>query len=358
MIELITNLHIHTVYSDGSKTHREIAEIAYQCGLDVLIITDHNVLVGDIEPYYEKDGKKTLTIIGQEVHDPRRIPQKSHMILFGGDRDLAAYGSDPQKLIDKAQQTGALTFLAHPHERDLPAFNQTDITWEDWQVEGYTGIELWNGFSEMKEVVHNLLDGLFYSFFPEQIATSPPRATLTKWDELTAEGKQIVAVGGSDAHAMTFKRAFLERKILPYDYHFRAVNTHIMVPQELSGDYVQDKRLVIDAFRKGHAFIGYDLPASTRGFRFVAEGKNKIAWMGDKTELGAGVTLKIKLPQRTRSVLYKNGKRFKAWADREVITQFIDQPGVYRVESHIQYLGKWRGWIYSNPIYVRQGSSL
>lgn len=353
MIELIANLHIHTQFSDGSETHKNIAEIGLQAGLDVLVITDHNVLVRGIDPYHEKEGKRLLLLIGQEVHDPTRIPQKSHLLVFGGDRDLATFGSDPQKVIDKARQSGALTFIAHPNERDLPAFHQTDITWEDWQVEGYTGIELWNGFSEMKEVVHNLLDGLYYSIFPQQIATAPPKATLSKWDELLNAGNRIVAIGGSDAHAMTFRRGPLIRKVLPYDYHFRAINTHLLVPNPLSGDAPGDRKMVLQAFENGNAFVAYDLPASTRGFRFVAEGKEKTAWMGDQIELGAGLTLKIRLPLRTRCVLLKDGKRFKAWADKDIMTQFIDSPGIYRVESYIEYLGKWRGWIYSNPIYVR-----
>ncbi|MHB1120566.1 MAG: hypothetical protein ACYC11_10945, partial [Bellilinea sp.] len=33
------------------------------------------------------------------------------------------------------------------------------------------------------------------------------------------------------------------------------------------------------------------------------------------------------------------------------------EPGVYRVESYIRYLGKLRGWIFSNPIYLRSTGS-
>jgi hypothetical protein len=28
------------------------------------------------------------------------------------------------------------------------------------------------------------------------------------------------------------------------------------------------------------------------------------------------------------------------------------EPGIYRVEATIHYLGRMRGWIYSNPIYI------
>ncbi len=29
------------------------------------------------------------------------------------------------------------------------------------------------------------------------------------------------------------------------------------------------------------------------------------------------------------------------------------EPGVYRVEAYIRYKGRRRGWIFSNPIYIR-----
>lgn len=353
MIELVTNLHIHTQYSDGTDTHQNIAKIAHEAGLDVLIFTDHNVLVRGVESYFEKDNRRLLIVVGQEVHDPTRDPQKSHLLLFGGDKDLAVYGRNPQKVIDQANTSGALSFLAHPHEQALPMFHQTDITWEDWLVEGFTGIELWNGFSEIKEVVHNYADGLFYTLFPQYIATAPPRATLKKWDELLNDGQRVVAVGGSDSHCMDFHLGPLHRRVLPYSYHFRSVNTHILTPAELTGDAVTDRRMVVNAFRRGNAFVAYDLPASTRGFRFAAQGKDVTAQMGEEIQLKAGVTLQIRLPLRTRCILYRNGQRHKSWADREVISQVINQPGVYRVEAFIHYLGKWRGWIYSNPIYVR-----
>ncbi|MCE5206879.1 MAG: CehA/McbA family metallohydrolase [Chloroflexi bacterium] len=353
MIELVVNLHIHTKYSDGSDTHLNIAKTAHEAGLDVLIFTDHNVLVRGIEPYFENNNRKLLILIGQEVHDPTRDPQKSHLLIFGGDKDLAPYGRNPQKVIDQANLTGALSFLAHPFENSLPQFHQTDITWEDWQVEGYTGIELWNGFSEIKDVIHNYLDGLFYTLFPEYIATAPPRVSLAKWDELLASGMRVVGIAGSDSHSLDFRLGFIHRKVLPYSYHFRSVNTHILVPDPLSGDVIMDRRMVIQAFRQGNAFVGYDLPSSTRGFRFIAQGKEITAQMGEEISLQSGITLQIHLPIKTRCILYRNGQRFKSWSNREVISQFIDQPGIYRVECFIQFLGKWRGWIYSNPIYVR-----
>jgi hypothetical protein len=38
--------------------------------------------------------------------------------------------------------------------------------------------------------------------------------------------------------------------------------------------------------------------------------------------------------------------------DREVLTHITKEPGIYRAEVYLDYLGRHRGWIFSNPIYV------
>jgi len=43
MHEWVINLHMHTPYSDGHYTHREIAQAASQTQVDAVIVTDHNV---------------------------------------------------------------------------------------------------------------------------------------------------------------------------------------------------------------------------------------------------------------------------------------------------------------------------
>ena len=61
MHEIVVNLHMHTRYSDGSGTHRYIATAALKAGVDVVIVTDHNVLVNGFEGYYKEKNKKILT---------------------------------------------------------------------------------------------------------------------------------------------------------------------------------------------------------------------------------------------------------------------------------------------------------
>jgi hypothetical protein len=353
MEELIVNLHMHTHYSDGSGTHSEIARAALKAGLDVVIVTDHNVWVNGLEGYHRSDSHRVLLLIGEEIHDQARDPQKNHLIVLGAERELATFAPDPQRLIDKIQQAGGLSFLAHPVDPPMPEFGEDDISWVSWDVKNYTGIELWNAFSELKTVAKTRLQAYFYAFSPRRMPHGPLPETLQRWDALLNEGRKLVAIGGSDAHALKKHAGPIRRTIFSYDDHFHWVNTHILTPEPLGGNLYSDKRMVYDALAGGHAFVGYDLPAPTRGFRFTAQGRDQTAAMGDEIPALGGVTLQVRLPGYADCRLVKNGQVLRTWSGREVYTYITAEPGVYRVEAYREFLGARRGWIFSNPIYLR-----
>lgn len=353
MHEITINLHMHTRYSDGSGTHKDIATAAFKAGVDVVIVTDHNILVYGFEGYYKEKNKKLLMLIGEEVHDQARNPQKNHLLVFGANRELATFAESPQNLINQVQNAGGICFLAHPDDPEAKAFREIDISWEDWTVQNYTGIELWNALSELKTVVPTKLHGAFYAFFPSLVGHQPIPNTIKKWDELTANGNKVVAIGGSDAHALDMHMGFIHKTIFPYQFHFRTVNTHTLLPSPLTGDVNLDKNLIYKSLSAGHCFVGYDLPAPTKGFRFSAQGKDSSVIMGDEIPAKGGVTLQAKLPFHADIVLIKDGEVLQTWKNQIACTHITTETGVYRIEVYKNYLGKKRGWIYSNPIYVR-----
>lgn len=353
MQEIVVNLHMHTRYSDGSGNHQDIVRAAFKAGVDAVIVTDHNVLVQGFEGYYREKNRRLLMLIGEEIHDQDRDLQKNHMLAFGANRELATFADDPQLLINHVREAGGLAFLAHPDDPAAPAFNETNISWVDWSVQNYTGIELWNALSELKTVIPTKLHGLFYAYFPHLVAHGPIPATLAKWDQLLNEGRRVVAIGGSDAHAIRLHLGPLSRTIYPYEFHFRGVNTHVLTTEPLSGEVNTDKRLIYEAMAAGRCFVGYDLPASTRGFRFTAQGREKTVLMGDEINAQGGVTLQAGLPGLAEIRLIKDGAVLKTWKNQQSCTHITTEPGVFRIEAYRNYFGTQRGWIFSNPIYVR-----
>ncbi|MEW5872552.1 MAG: CehA/McbA family metallohydrolase [Chloroflexota bacterium] len=353
MHEFVVNLHMHTVYSDGHIDHAGIVRAAAEAGLDAVIVTDHNVLVSGPEDYYRVGERRLLMLIGEEIHDQARLPQKNHLLVFGADQEFATLAYDSQRLLNNIRKAGGLAFLAHPVDPAAPAVGESDISWVDWQVQGYTGIELWNSMSEFKSLLKSKLHAVYYALQPQRVAHGPFPETLRRWDELLASGQRTVAIGGSDAHALPASMGPFRRTLFPYEFHFRCINTHLLLPSPPKGELEHDRRLVLETIASGRAFIGYDLPASTRGFRFTATGLDKTAVMGEEIAVGNGITFQVRLPRPTQCHLLKDGKRIQTWEKRETNTYITKEPGIYRVEATIDFMGRQRGWIFSNPIYVK-----
>jgi hypothetical protein len=132
---------------------------------------------------------------------------------------------------------------------------------------------------------------------------------------------------------------------------FRAVNTHLLIPETLSGELEHDRRLIHNAVGNGNAYVGYDMPHPTKGFRFSGKGKNQ-GIMGDRIKMDAGATLQVHAPKRVPIRLIHNGHIVSETTDNAALTYTPLEPGAYRVECDIEYHGRTRGWIYSNPIYL------
>ena len=342
------NLHMHTVHSDGKKTHRELACIAEEAGLDYLVVTDHNVLVADAEGWYGK----TLVLVGEEVHDTQRKPQSSHTLCFDIRQDVAGYGGDPQRLIDAVAAQGGFAFLAHPFERDtVPFLPEPNISWRDWQVSGYAGIELWNYMSEFKGSLKSKAHAVLYAFFPALMASGPYPETLLKWDELL-QTRPVAVLGGSDAHGNTYHLGPLAREVQPYDYLFRCVNTHLLSEQPLTGDVKHDRAAIYGALRSGRGFVAYEQPGAAAGFTFWARSGDGEATMGETLAMQGMVELQVACPLPADIRLLRNGQ-VVARAQGRRLTLIAPQAGAYRVEAYRRHSGRRRGWIFSNPIYVR-----
>jgi hypothetical protein len=352
MNEYIINLHMHTRYSDGSGTHAEIAADAIKAGVDVVIVTDHNVHVQGLQGYRENEMGRVLVLIGEEVHDQARQPQKSHLLVFNAKQSLSGFAEDPQELIDAVNDNDGLSFLAHPVDPPGAFVNEPDLSWADWDVAGFTGIELWNAMTEFKSHLQDLPNTLYYAFNFPAIAHSPFADTLTLWDRLLAGGRPVVAVGGSDAHRFHKSLGPISRTLFPYEKHFRTINTHIVSREAFTGDADNDAGIVYRALRTGHCFVGNDAIAPTRGFRFTATCPTGVSLMGDTLSAQEGATLQIKLPELAEYHLLKDGKPIRSKEKRQALVHKVTEPGVYRVEAYRHSRGKRRGWIFSNPIYI------
>ncbi len=345
--EYAGNLHVHTVYSDGGACHADVAAAAAEAGLNFIITTDHNVWAEGVEGYYGR----VLLLAGEETHNVRRRPQANHLLIYGAEQELAPYTfGSVQTLIKKVAERNGFCFIAHPIEKSSPVAGPA-IPWVDWPIEGVTGLEIWNYMSEFKGLLWSRLAAIVYAYRPDWGIRGPYRGTLRLWDELLNKGLRIAAIGNADAHGTYHRLGLFQRIILPYTYLFRCVNTHILTQSALTGDITRDRMLIYEALRAGRTWVGYDLPHTTRGFRFVARSGTARATVGEELKRLGAVTLEVTLPARGEIRLLRDGKILKRASDREL--QYTSaEAGIYRVEVYRQYQGRQVGWIFSSPIYV------
>lgn len=104
------DIHIHTVYSDGYGTVRDILKIAKFKGLDGIAITDHDTLKGYFKTKSYNNGNGLLVIPGYEVHT-----DAGHVIVLGLETlpprtEHIRY----EELIEWVRRLGGVTIIAHP----------------------------------------------------------------------------------------------------------------------------------------------------------------------------------------------------------------------------------------------------
>ena len=354
MNELVANIHIHSVYSDGTKTPLEIAKIASHYGIDIIVLTEHNVFPKGFEGYYTFENNKILLLTGEEIHDQKRQPQKNHMLAIGIEKDFSRLADNTQKLIDELNQAGALSFIAHAYDPALPMIGEADLSWVDWSIHGFTGLELWNNLSELKIRVKKIWQAPFFAFFPKFMALEPPRQIRDIWDSLLAKNEKIVAIGGADAHNLIYHVGPFSKEIFPYRYHFHTINNHILTNSELVGNVKADKHTIVNAIRNGHLFIAYDLVKPSKGFRFFLKNAGEIVQMGSSTLFQKDQEIIAELPYPAECRLIRNGQMIDKRKANHKYSWIVRSPGVYRLECYRRYLGKKRGWIFTNPLYISE----
>lgn len=351
--EYVGNLHVHTPYSDGEGYHAEVAEHALRAGLDFVIFTDHNIWLDGIEGYYGTEERGYLMMLsGEEIHDRTRNPQCNHLLAFGADAEMTMHAHNLPTLIQAIDQAGGLSFLAHPDDQPVAWLGEPALPWLDRYVEGFTGLEIWNYMSRFKDHIQTRQEAIRYVFRPEEAMVGPSPRTLALWDQLLELGHHVVGIGGADAHGTHIHMGPVSHTVFPYDFLFSCINTHLLTKTPLTGNVQQDKKKLYEALEQGRAFIGYDIPGSTRGFRYSAQGQNMSTTMGESIRLGHGVTLQALAPARAHIKMIRHGEVVAEETNAENLTHVVRENGAYRVEVWRMYQGEERAWILSNPIYV------
>ncbi len=342
------NIHIHTVYSDGTGTIPEVAAAAAEAGLDFIITTDHHRR-GDIKQEGFYNG--LCVLMETELNGGC-----NHYLAMGTKEDIPDHTEQPQKTIDTVKSQGGFGFLAHPFETGSPLITDgSELPWKDWTVTGFDGIEIWNYCSQWRGMALSVPRILFWFLFDLHlpVKSGPPQKCLEKWDTLTME-RPVVGIGGSDNHAIFTRVGPKTVCVFPYETIFRAVNTHIVLHEPLSNDYSQAKAQILAALKEGRCYISLDIYRDEGNFYFGAYNREEEIPMGSEIVLNGETFLKINAAGKSSIIrIIRNGTLI--FQCKESFLRYrLKKPGTYRVEIyHHPLLGRPRPWIYSNPVYVK-----
>lgn len=347
--------HVHSMLGGHSTGgFEELVRAAKENGLHFVVMTEHpSPYVNTAEATLKGFQQGVLFVNGSEI------------VAAGGERLLILPGIAPpreathaeaQSLVEQAHADGRLAFVAYPERV------------RDWRLTGVDGVEIYNLFTNAKEINYALLffDGLWsYWSYPELLFSTfyeRPSGNLKLWDEINAQGAgRVVALAGSDAHSnvglgleqQTGKSVF-RIKLDPYERSFRVVRNHVL----LDKGQALDADSLLSALRQGHSFVSFDLFGDATGFRLTAESTAEKRIMGDEIALPSegGVRLAVSVPVRSRVLFLRDGQAVHEERGVERVELMVEQKGAYRVEVYLDRLpapADEKPWIISNPVYVR-----
>ncbi|UCE20488.1 MAG: PHP domain-containing protein [Gemmatimonadota bacterium] len=339
-MEYIGAIHIHSDYSDGSKSIPEIAAIADSVGLDFLLFADHMTLQPLADGLEGWHGK-VLVLIGYEINDP---DNRNHYLAYNL-REIVEPGLRAKDYVRLVKKKGGIGFIAHPDEVRTALPDHPSYPWTEWSVDGFDGIEVWNHMSEWMEGLtkHNKL---WRFLSPRRALKGPTARTLKWWDDFNQQRK-VVGIGGIDVHAFPYKLGPMILEIFPYKVQLKSIRTHLLLEESLTSDVHRSKEAIYRALTQASAFVSHYRWGDARGFRFWAEREDQRVDMGDTIASDGFIALKVTTPQRADIRLIKDGVHNDTLHGTEVSFPVQDS-GLYRVEV----FRRGRAWIYSNHIRV------
>jgi len=389
------NLHVHSELSHDSRGKiEEIVAAAKRAGTEVLLFTEHPSKEKDF--YLEghrglRDG--VLMIPGAEMKGMLVYPTMS----------LRPFESaDAQETTRIVRNRGGHAFLSHLEER------------MDWQIQGLTGVEIYNthaDFKKQKRMIDSMKNPLWLIKTADLIDKYPqeafsalqtyPSDYLARWDQLCWVAPHT-GVAANDAHQNVGVRVVLglDNKVIvmdalgeellklerllvapvlkipegaqpgdvllklqldPYEFSLRHAGTHLLV-----SDLTQEA--VWEALEEGRTYVAFDWLADARGFDLTLIEGSRRHPIGSKLEWDA-ISRVSDMPRLVgQSPLQATWKVIRTGEDGQgglAVGQLVHEikdlkldfnlkeSGNYRVELWLELLGQPHCWILSSPIYIK-----
>ena len=345
LMGLRTSIHLHTYSSDGNGSIEDVCRTAKKEGIDCVVIADHDTLGHNINGYagtvFVVTGEEITPNYSENINETGEVKGASnncHLLTLGLKTTIPNNGHKAQALIDLVAQAGGMSFLAHPEE--------PGHAWDQWEIEGYTGLEIWTYKAAWKVGAAKAPSKTFAWRNPDCVLDGPSEVAIALWDRVGME-RRVVGLGCSDQHGFTNLIDGIERLMFRWDIGMAGIGSYVWVDPIL---FEQDPvETFLSAIRCGRVIIIHDGLASGRGFTVKSSNPQggKVYWPGDALEPSPLTCIHVDSPIAANIRILKNGSLVYEEHTSHLKFSGIDA-GVWRVEARLG--GK--PWVYANPFYV------
>jgi hypothetical protein len=314
--------HLHTTYSDGGATVSQMVSSAKAKGLNIATITDHSQMVTSAEwtsigtDCTNNTASDFLCIRGEEISAcATSTPPWTGASTWWG--HLLAYDIDnwvsqdttPQGAINAVNAAGGIAVIAHPYSLT------SGCEWDDFNVTGYKGIEVWNGTWGTPQITN----------------------AFAKWDDDNRAGKHIFGQADSDAHstgniAARYNMMYLNS--FTTDEFYNAMKGARMYGTD--GPRMD--------FKVDNKMMGSDVPAATGKSIYLSANAN-----------GGGTVRAVRLI-KNGTVINTYQPNTSTWS-YTLTNQTLTQGDFYRIEVDCSSDGTTFTHAFSNPIWISAAAS-
>lgn len=352
-------INVHSDVSFGSGNVNFISVSAKTAELDYLFLTDYNMTF----PWPYSDSYKNGLLL---LAAPKISYMDSRIMHYAFGKNQAQNLPEAQlKLTDSLSQNhpenhDELTILAHPLENEFK--------WKGDVPSGLDGVEVINLKSVLKKAWAKQPLSTIWSFlvypFNSKLAFlriyNEPDDEFAFYDN-AIQKRPLVGVLGSEATAKAIPFSEYLVKFPSYRKLFEIGSNHVLLESELTGNFQNDRKKIVSAFKQGHVYFALDLLGDPRGFYAEAVSGSQRYLIGSQLKYKPGLSIHFQLPQRPRCffeiILLKDGQSVGISNSEEGDFK-ITEPGNYRLQVRVSPLlpipdaKKWISWIYTNPIYI------
>lgn len=311
----------------SATSQEELADLAQAAQIDFICLTNH--VSGASRADYGVSGfTNSILFIAGAAFTP---PASTGEILGIGLHEAIDAGQSAGNLIRAIHRQGALAVVNQPAGFSSPA----DYALAD-AIEVYNQPDTWAAQSPLRLY----LRGLFFSadrFFAA--LDTIPAENLRAYDEM-ARGARVALLAGLGAEP---NLSVMGSTVGSFAQLFEVYTTHLLASE-------RQEDALIEALRRGHAYVSFDLLGYVGDFAFYAQNGVAKVMMGDATAFSPAVRLKVELPGvADQIVIVGDGQRVASARQVAAFEYAPSRPGAYRVEAYRD----GHPWILSNPVYLR-----